>query len=231
MRRDASGIVQNENFGIIFDTFDDKRNGLLFMSSSLGGLRDSAVTDESQQQHRLEHGLGRENGQIRKGLDRGVRDSVQVAALRGRAGSAFGAFNSGVMVRWKNEIVVSHAGAGVSGQYRDVCGFARRDARRSRGPGQRQEPRDQAVRHLGPAAPTRTRRPSFVNEADGDVGFDVKYGLTKSLTLDLTYNTDFAQVEDDAPAGQPDAVQPVLPRAARFLSRRAGHFRIRRGRR
>ena len=25
----------------------------------------------------------------------------------------------------------------------------------------------------------------------------MKYGVTKSLTLDLTYNTDFAQVEDD----------------------------------
>ncbi len=25
----------------------------------------------------------------------------------------------------------------------------------------------------------------------------MKYGITKSLTLDLTYNTDFAQVEDD----------------------------------
>ena len=35
------------------------------------------------------------------------------------------------------------------------------------------------------------------NDVDGDVGVDVKYGLTKSLTLDLTYNTDFAQVEDD----------------------------------
>ena len=47
MRRDSSGIVQNESFGVTLDTFGDKRNGLLFMSSSLGGLRDSAVTDES----------------------------------------------------------------------------------------------------------------------------------------------------------------------------------------
>jgi len=30
-----------------------------------------------------------------------------------------------------------------------------------------------------------------------DVGFDVKYGVTPSLTLDLTVNTDFAQVEAD----------------------------------
>src|SRR5262249_26966455 len=30
-----------------------------------------------------------------------------------------------------------------------------------------------------------------------DAGFDVKYGVTKSLTADFTYNTDFAQVEAD----------------------------------
>ena len=39
----------------------------------------------------------------------------------------------------------------------------------------------------------RGARPSFANRGDGDVGLDVKYGLT----LDATYNTDFAQVEDD----------------------------------
>ena len=32
---------------------------------------------------------------------------------------------------------------------------------------------------------------------DGEFGIDVKYGLPKGMTLDLTYNTDFAQVEDD----------------------------------
>ena len=31
----------------------------------------------------------------------------------------------------------------------------------------------------------------------GDFGTDVKYGITSGLTLDLTYNTDFAQVEVD----------------------------------
>ncbi len=35
------------------------------------------------------------------------------------------------------------------------------------------------------------------SDHDQDVGFDVKYSITPSLTLDLTYNTDFAQVESD----------------------------------
>ena len=45
-----------------------------------------------------------------------------------------------------------------------------------------------------PIAPS-TRRSS--NDLDGDAGFDLKYGLTQSLTADFTYRTDFAQVEDD----------------------------------
>ncbi|HEX5128180.1 MAG TPA: DUF5916 domain-containing protein, partial [Usitatibacter sp.] len=34
-------------------------------------------------------------------------------------------------------------------------------------------------------------------KSTGEVGADLKYGVTPSLTLDLTYNTDFAQVEVD----------------------------------
>ena len=30
-----------------------------------------------------------------------------------------------------------------------------------------------------------------------DAGLDIKYSVTPALTLDLTYNTDFAQVEVD----------------------------------
>jgi hypothetical protein len=35
------------------------------------------------------------------------------------------------------------------------------------------------------------------NDLTGDVGLDVKYGVTQNLTADFTYNTDFAQVEAD----------------------------------
>jgi hypothetical protein len=43
-----------------------------------------------------------------------------------------------------------------------------------------------------------TNRPAGVsNDADAAIGLDAKYGMTSSLTLDLTANTDFAQVEID----------------------------------
>ena len=37
----------------------------------------------------------------------------------------------------------------------------------------------------------------------GDVGLDVKWGVRADLTLDVTVNTDFAQVEADERLGQP----------------------------
>ncbi len=33
----------------------------------------------------------------------------------------------------------------------------------------------------------------------GEIGLDVKYGVTSNLTLDLTYNPDFSQIESDRP--------------------------------
>ena len=37
----------------------------------------------------------------------------------------------------------------------------------------------------------------FHNRTTGDVGGDLKYGLSRSLTADVTINTDFAQIEED----------------------------------
>src|SRR6185436_388211 len=39
--------------------------------------------------------------------------------------------------------------------------------------------------------------PKISNRIHGDVGVDMKYGITPNLTADATYNTDFAQVEAD----------------------------------
>ena len=43
----------------------------------------------------------------------------------------------------------------------------------------------------------RASTPQVSNDLSGDFGADLKYGITRSLTADFTYNTDFAQVEAD----------------------------------
>jgi hypothetical protein len=51
---------------------------------------------------------------------------------------------------------------------------------------------------LSNVSTNRLARPAVSNAFDGDFGVDAKYGVTKNLTADFTYNTDFAQVEVDA---------------------------------
>src|SRR5205814_29261 len=46
-------------------------------------------------------------------------------------------------------------------------------------------------------ATDRTVTPSVNNHPHGDFGIDAKYGVTKSLAADVTYNPDFAQAEVD----------------------------------
>jgi hypothetical protein len=44
---------------------------------------------------------------------------------------------------------------------------------------------------------SRSASPPISNRLGGGGGLDVKYGLTENLSTDLTYNTDFTQVEAD----------------------------------
>ena len=50
---------------------------------------------------------------------------------------------------------------------------------------------------IGDLASDATSSPRISNDLGGDVGLDVKYAVTQNLTVDITYNTDFAQVEAD----------------------------------
>ncbi|HSK08074.1 MAG TPA: carbohydrate binding family 9 domain-containing protein, partial [Vicinamibacterales bacterium] len=48
MRRDAHSIFQNDNFGVFFDTFHDRRNGFFFYTNPLGALSDQLISDERE---------------------------------------------------------------------------------------------------------------------------------------------------------------------------------------
>jgi hypothetical protein len=57
-----------------------------------------------------------------------------------------------------------------------------------------------------------------------EVGGDAKYGLTSSLTLDLTYNTDFAQVEVDEQRTNLTRFSLFFPEKRPFFLENAGVF-------
>ena len=59
-----------------------------------------------------------------------------------------------------------------------------------------------------------------------DVGADIKYSITPSLTLDLTYNTDFAQAEVDKQQVNLDRFNLFYPEKRAFFLENAGQFSV-----
>ncbi|WP_420322613.1 DUF5916 domain-containing protein [Flagellimonas sp.] len=59
-----------------------------------------------------------------------------------------------------------------------------------------------------------------------EVGADIKYSITPSLTLDLTYNTDFAQVEVDDQQVNLDRFNLFFPEKRAFFLENAGQFSV-----
>ena len=85
MRRDTSQLRQNDTFGVLFDTFHDKRNGYIFYANAIGGLADSQVTDEGPPNVDWNTVWDVRTGELRRRLDHRDGDPVQVAALPARA--------------------------------------------------------------------------------------------------------------------------------------------------
>ena len=59
-----------------------------------------------------------------------------------------------------------------------------------------------------------------------EIGADLKYSITPSLTLDLTYNTDFAQVEVDDQQVNLDRFNLFFPEKRPFFLENAGQFSV-----
>ena len=63
-------------------------------------------------------------------------------------------------------------------------------------------------------------------DSDGDVGGDLKWSVTPSLTLDATVNTDFAQVEVDEQQINLDRFNLFFPEKRPFFLENAGFFTV-----
>jgi hypothetical protein len=63
-------------------------------------------------------------------------------------------------------------------------------------------------------------------ESDTEFGFDIKYSITPSLTLDVTYNTDFAQVEADEQQVNLDRFNLFFPEKRPFFLENADQFTV-----
>ena len=194
MRRDGGSIGQNESFGIALDTFYDRRNSVNFNFNAIGGRSDGQNTNE-----------GNWNGDYNPIWDLAVRRSpegwtaeaaIPFKSLRYRPGDGqIWGIQLRRVNRWKNEVSYLTRvpdGAGSNGLSRvsssaTLVGIEAPAASRMFDV-KPYATADFTTDATGAADPNRLGR---------DVGVDVKYGVTRGLTADFTYNTDFAQVEAD----------------------------------
>ncbi|MDP6579424.1 MAG: DUF5916 domain-containing protein, partial [Vicinamibacterales bacterium] len=195
MRRDNQGIYQNENFAVVLDTYYDRRNGYLFHVNPLGGMFDGHITDE-RNMNRDWNGVW----DVRTGrFDRGwtIEIAIPFKSVRFRPGAAqTWGVNMRRIVRWKNEtsyLTTVPAALSLGGIMQLSAAGTVVGIEAPSGTGN-VEIKPYAISGL---ATDRLASLPTANELDGDVGFDVKYGVTEGLTADVTYNTDFAQVEVD----------------------------------
>ena len=72
-------------------------------------------------------------------------------------------------------------------------------------------------------------RYSKTMENVADLGLDVRYSLSSKMTLDLTYNTDFSQVEADDQVVNLQRFSVIFPEKRRFFQEQAGLYEVKSG--
>jgi len=194
MQRDSFQLINNESFSVVFDTFYDRRNGLAFLINPLGGIYDYEITDEGRPNRDWNPVWDMETGRFDGGWT--VEMEIPFKSLRFRPGlDQVWGLQLGRRIRWKNESVyltpvAISAGPGLFrlSAAGTLAGLEVPSGNR------RLEIKPYAI---GSLATDRNASPAISNQANGDFGVDLKYGVTQNLTADFTYNTDFAQVEVD----------------------------------
>ena len=195
LRRDSMNTFQNENLTILLDTFYDRRNAVYLLVTPIGGRLDGQVTDERDFNGDWNPIWDVETGRFDGGWT--VEMAIPFKSLRYRPGRAqVWGVQFRRMIRWKNEVAYLTpipAARGAGGIFL-VSLAATLVGLEAPEQGRTLEVKPFAITDV---ASDRGATPPVSNDLSGDVGLDVKVGVTQNLAADLTVNTDFAQVEAD----------------------------------
>jgi hypothetical protein len=223
MRRDNGNITQNELFAFSLDTFYDRRNGVLFNTNPIGGRMDGQITNETQFNGDWNPIWRVVSGRFDGGWT--VEAAIPFRSLRYRPGrEQIWGFNVLRNNRWKNEITfltpipaVKGSGLGIMMMSAAATVYGLEAPAGSRN----LELKPFAITDL---TSDRTATPPVSNDLSGDLGLDVKYGITQNLVADLTVNTDFAQVEADQQQVNLTRFSLFFPEKREFFLENQGTF-------
>ena len=239
-RRD-SPLTETDSFQIILDTYLDQQNGFVFGTNPSGLEYDGQVTNEGQGSDGFVGGGrggggGRQQGGAGRGFNLNWDGSWEVRTEVSEIG-------------WSAEFAIPFRTLRYPNGESQTWGlnFQRNIRRRNETAFWAALPRQFSIYRLSLAGqlqglvlpPQKNLKimPYVLGDAisnefeDGDVvlgdaGVDLKYSLTPSLTLDATYNTDFAQVEVDDQQINLDRFNLFFPEKRPFFLENAGLFGV-----
>ena len=213
MRRDSSGLRSNDYGFLLLDTYNDRRNAVFFRFTPVGGMEDTAVSNSGGSLNTSWDIVWECRCRINKD-NWTVEIAIPFSQLRFERSEVMNwGLNFGREIARKQEIAAWNEAPKTYGglaKYRTAY-FGTLEGIDGISPSKQLE----LLPYLLPGA----RYTPGIEESEGGLdldikygevqihrgntfaflkgGLDLKYGLTPNLTADLTFNTDFAQVEAD----------------------------------
>ncbi len=228
LRRDTGGLRNNEHIGVMFDTFYDRRSGFAFYTNPLGARADYSVVDEGGSNTDWNPVWTSKTGRFDGGWT--VEMAIPFKSLRYRAGADQ---TWGIQIRrsirhkneWTYLTPVPQVLAGPQALNRVSAGgtLVGLDLPEA---GINIELKPYIVSRN---ATDNVRVPPLQGEFSTEVGGDIKYAVTPNLTADLTFNTDFAQVEIDEQQVNLTRFSLFFPEKREFFLEGRGIFDFGRG--
>ena len=211
-------VDNSDGFELVLDTFHDRRNGYVFSINPSGAKADAQMANEGRETNRNWDGLWTTRSRV---TDQGWTAEIAIPFRSLRFSSADAqtwGINFLRRVRRRNEEslwaplprIFPLARVSMAGTLEGLQGLR---------PGKDLRIKPYALASMGQSGPG----PRL---GDGDVGFDVKYGVTSGLTWDFTVNTDFAQVEADEQQINLSRFSLFFPEKRDFFLENSGVFQF-----
>src|SRR6056300_1147244 len=231
-RRDAD-LNDNDSFLFILDTYNDQQNGFLFGTNADGMEYDAQIDNEGEGNF----SANRQQGGVVGGTNINWDASWEVKTKKGNFGwSAEFAiplrsirFNGGENKTWGINFQRNISKRSETAYWANLpLGF---DIKRLSLAGKMHGLNLKSHKNLkiipyGLAQSVQNNHPPKSTSSKSAFGGDIKYSLTPGLTLDMTYNTDFAQVEVDEQQVNLDRFNLFFPEKRPFFLENAGQFSV-----
>ena len=223
MRRDGSsqdGLRENDHVSILLDTYNDRRNGFFFRVNPLGAKEDIALINSGESRNQAwdviwtcrtkvndthwtaEIGIPFSQLRFSKSDEMTWGLNLGRSLMRNQEDATWAPLSKahGFFARYRTDVIGNLVGLKGITPSRNL--------------------------ELLPYILPGMNRIEEEKKTDGvfDIGLDLKYGITSNLTADVTFNTDFAQVEADQEQVNLTRFSLFFPEKRPFFLEGAGLF-------